>query len=432
MNHLRLLQTFLALLCSVSTLNGQDMPLGSWEQHGFSLKSRDQLQTYLAASVEDESVPGGIVIVIHQGEVVLKESFGYRHIKRQLPFELDTPFHAASLSKSIISTLVVALDADGSLDLDQPIDAYLPMASQLSMSDSQPATRMPTLRECLHHTGGFIADEEPGGRPWLEFRTQDMTLEEAVELELRMPLARQPGSKFAYSGIGYDIAGRIVEVVTGKLLEEVLQERLCQPLGMTSTTYYASSEQCEQMASFYWRWRSDGFFRRQLDDRIVSPGKYASVGGGIVTTADDLAKFMLMHRNGGRVDGKPWTKPEALLDQYRRKRPGAYYGIGFTLGPANRMAASDSESEVIENENGVLATWILHTGSSGTMFWLDRSTDTIGIIVTQQRYSSGEAIPESEKVIAKDAASWQQTLKKDWMDPILGWRPLRKDSPAAR
>lgn len=380
------------------------------ETIGMSTQSHQQLMDFLQASVEDGSVPGGIVILIHRGETVFRQSFGYRELRDRLPFEMTTPFRAASLSKSMISTLVVKLHADGVLNLDEPIDRKLPAAKLLRVGDSERLSRMPTLRECLHHTAGFTADESQGGRPWLRFRGQGITLAEAVNQEFQMPMQRQPGETFAYSGIGYDIAGRVIEVATGKLLDDALQDLLCTPLGMNRTTYHPNATAADELAGFYWRWRSDGRLRRQLDSRIVSPGQYASVGGGIVTTADDLASFMLMHRNSGVVDRNPWIDEQLLKQQYLRKRPGSFYGLGFTLGAGD------------QND---IASWILHTGSSGTMFWWDRQTDVIGIIVTQQRYSKGEDIPESNKLIAKGTDSWPTTLKKDYIDPIFGWRPLK-------
>ena len=409
--------THIALFC-LSTLlllelplRGQDSLFDDHREPVISDQDRAKLRDYLDTSVADGSVPGGVVILIHRGETVFREAFGYRHLGDHLPFELTTPFHAASLSKSIISTLAVELASEGLLDLDRPIDQDLPAAVGLRLRNSEPLDRMPTLRECLHHTAGFKADEAKGGRPWLQYRGKGMTLAEAVEKEIRIPMRRSPGEQFAYSGIGYDIAGRIIEIATGQLLEQVMQERLCVPLVMTSTTFYPSEKASSELACFYWRWRSDGTLHRQLDPRIVPYRQYASVGGGIVTTADDLAKFMLMHRNGGVVDGKTWTEKAFLKQQYLRKRPGAFYGLGFTLGTGD-------EDDI--------ATWILHTGSSGTMFWWDRQTDTIGVIVTQQRYSDGEEMPEAKKRISKDVDSWTETMKKECIDTVFGWRPLRK------
>lgn len=400
-----------AALLTVSPLFGEDSLATQWEAHGFPIESRNKLHDYLHNSVENGSVPGGVVILVHRGEVIFRESFGFRDLKYERPFELATPFHAASLSKSIISTLVVKLHSEGLLDLDEAIDLKLPAAKQLDVKGADRLARMPTIRECLHHTAGFAADESKFGRPWLQFRGQGMTLAEAVDAELKIPMARQPGERFAYSGIGYDIVGRIIEVATGQLIEDVLQTQLCKPLGMQNTTFHPEHTSAGELAGFYWRWRSDGRFRRQLDPRIVPFGEYASVGGGIVTTADDLTRFMLMHRNGGKIDQNVWTDERFLMQQYLRKRPGAFYGLGFTLG------TGDSDD---------IATWILHTGSSGTMFWWDRKTDVIGVVVTQQRYSDGEPMAESEKLIPKNSDSWPETMKKTCIDPVFGWRPLKK------
>ncbi len=389
------------------------MALQNWKKHGLSIDAREQLRSHLLESVVDGEVPGGILLIIHKNDTVFREAFGYRHIRRQLPFELTTPFRAASISKSIIATLATKLEADGLLDLDFTIDEYLTEARHLRLKSSIPIQRTPTLRECLHHTAGFLADEQSGGRPWLTLKEKGLTLEEAVNVELKLPIENQPGRKFAYSGIGYDIVGRIIEIVTGDSLEETLQVRLCKPLGMHNTTYYPDADTANQMASFYWRWRSDGTLHRQLEHRRVKHGEYVSVGGGIVTTVDDLARFLQMHRNLGIAENHRWADPTDLLQQYRRVKPGSFYGLGFTLGPAGRSVDGPAKN---------IATWISHTGSSGTLFWLDRNTDTIGVIVTQHRNSLGTKMPESERRIPIDADSWQKNMKSEFIDPVFGWR----------
>lgn len=281
-----------AVLLPVSPLFGEDSLTTQWEAHGFSIESRNKLYDCLHDSVENGSVPGGVVILVHRGDVIFRESFGFRDLKYKRPFELATPFHAASLSKSIISKLVVKLHSEGLLDLDEAMDLKLPAAKQLDVKGADQLTRMPTVRECLHHTAGFAADESQFGRPWLQFRGQGMTLAEAVDAELKIPMTRQPGERFAYSGIGYHIVGRIIEVATGRRIEDVLQTQLCKPLGMQTTTFHPEQTRTGELAGFYWRWRSDGRFRHQLDPRVVPFGEYASVGGGIVTTADDLTRFI--------------------------------------------------------------------------------------------------------------------------------------------
>lgn len=364
------------------------------------------LRDHLRNSVETGQVPGGALLLMHDGEVIFREGFGYGHIRREQPFTAGMPFRIASISKPIVATLVVKLAAEGVLDLEQSIDAYLPEMSSLRLGSGAVPQRMPVLRECLKHTAGFVSDYDPGGRPWLDLTGQGMTLKQVVQRESTKPLSRNPGEEFAYSGIGYDIAGRIVEVATGQPFHQVLKKQLLVPLGMNRTTYYPDQSTRQAMPSFYWQWRSDGKFRRRLNQTPVPEGNYVSVGGGIVSTLDDLARFLQLHQNRGLHQGKRLIPSEALDEMYLRRKPGFFYGLGFSLGP------SDDEK---------LATWIYHSGSSGTMCWLDRERGVIGVLATQHSRSEGEPMPESEKRIGEEAPTWQQVTKEEFIDPVLGW-----------
>ncbi|WP_040770694.1 serine hydrolase domain-containing protein, partial [Novipirellula maiorica] len=285
-------------------------------------QDRDMLRKHLNESVLRGEVPGGALLLVHNGETVFKDGFGFRHIKHNKPFTADTPFRVASISKPIIATLVVKLAAERRLDLDRPIDAYLHEMSDLVLESGERPATIPTLRQCLSHTAGFRSDYDDGGRPWLRLRGQGMTLADAVIEEAKIPMPIDPGSEFAYSGIGYDIAGRIIEVSTGRSLEAALQTELFEPLGMTQSTYYPDEQTAEQMADFYWLWRSDGKFRRKLTPPPIPQGNYVSVGGGIVSTLEDLSNFMQLHQNHGVHDGKPFIPRKAIEEMYRGERPG--------------------------------------------------------------------------------------------------------------
>ncbi len=395
----------LSIILAIATA-AEDLAIGDWTKHGFDSESKTRLLTHLDESVRKGDVPGGAILLLHHGEVIFREDFGYGHIRREQPFAADAPFRIASISKSIIATLAVKLSAEGKLDLDQSIDAYVPEMKSLRLRSSVFLERTPTIAECLKHTAGFISDYEDGGRPWLTQTGKGLTLAQVVALEAEMPMSRNPGEAFAYSGIGYDVVGRVIEVVTQRSLNDVLQDEICVPLGMTQTTYYPDDATQKVMPSFYWQWRSDGGFRRRLDQPKVLEGHYASVGGAIVSTVDDLARFMLLHRNAGSVDGKQIIEANALNRMYKRQKPVAYYGLGFTLGPSG--------------DDG-LASWIYHSGSSGTMLWLDRSHDVIGVIATQHSRSHGAEMLESEKNIQLNAPSWQSATKEAFIDPVLGW-----------
>ncbi|TWU19445.1 serine hydrolase domain-containing protein [Allorhodopirellula heiligendammensis] len=394
----------IVLLLLISIASGEDLVISNWTEHGLSPESRASLESHLFESVDEGNVPGGSILILHAGEVIFRKGFGYAHLRHERPFSADAPFRIASLSKSIIATLTVILDERGDLDLDSPIDRYLPSASRLRLGSGAQPERLPTIAECLKHTAGFISDYDDGGRPWLVYTGRGKSLAEVVELEIEMPMARRPGESFAYSGIGYDIVGRVIEKVCDQPLDEVLQQELCQPLGMLDTTYFPDERTRQQMPSFYWQWRSDGHFRRQLDREQIPRDEYKSVGGGIVSTLDDLARFLLLHRNRGLVGNESFVDPITLERMYWRQKPGAFYGLGFTLGPQ----ADDA-----------LPNWIFHSGSSGTMMWWDRQRDVIAIIATQHRRSAGEQKPGTPAQISLDTPSWQAMTKSQWIDPIL-------------
>lgn len=408
-----LLQSTVFLLLWTSVASGEDLAIGDWTKHGFSPESKTSLESHLGASVRAGLVPGGSLILLHQGEVIFRDGFGFAHLRDEQPFTADMQFRIASLSKSIIATLTVLLDDHGQLDLDAPIDRYLPSAKRLRLASGELPTRLPTIAECLKHTAGFACDYDEGGRPWLSLTGQDKSLEQVVELETAMPMTRSPGEAFAYSGIGYDIVGRVIEIVCNRSLNEVLQQELCQPLGMSQTTYYPDAAAVDEMPSFYWQWRSDGGFRRQLHRKPIPDGDYKSVGGGIVSTLDDLARFLLLHRNGGRVGSQLLINGRALDRIYQRQKPGAYYGLGFTLGPTGDDASAE---------------WIFHSGSSGTMMWWDRQRDVIGIMATQHTRSAGKRAAQVSPVIPLDAPSWQATTKAEQIDPIFSDADSRTDS----
>ncbi len=399
---------FVVILCcfSVATSSLPAENVAAPTEKTDFLRSPDHymLRKHLDESVLRGEVPGGAVLLMHDGKKIFKEGFGFRHIKHAKPFTAETPFHVASISKPIIATLVVKLAAERRLDLDRPIDTYLHEMSDLLLESGEAPATLPTLRQCLSHTAGFRSDYDKGGRPWLRYRHQGMTLADVVAREAKMPMPINPGEEFSYSGIGYDIAGRIIELSTGHSLEVAIQTELFEPLGMTHSTYHPDEDTAKQMADFYWLWRSDGKFRRKLNQPLIPPGNYISVGGGIVSTLDDLSKFMLLHQNYGVHDGKQFIPRDAIQEMYRGDRPGKYYGLGFML----RSAGKDG-----------LANEISHSGSSGTLMWLDRRQQNIGVLVTQHRISEGAKMPESEKRIPIDTPTWQAATKKEVLDPML-------------
>ncbi|MBI2298709.1 MAG: beta-lactamase family protein [Armatimonadetes bacterium] len=402
---------FLGLLLAVAVARGAELPRGDWAAHGFAAVDRQALADWLDAGVARGQTAGGNVLLLHRGEVISEHAFGEADREAHRPFEMTTPCVIASLSKGIIATLAMRLVEAGKLDLDAPVDRYLPDFYDLRLRSGAAPGRLPTVRELLCHTAGFTPDTAEHGRPWLRREAGGKTLAEMVARYPTWPvpgLVAEPGTRFGYSGIHYDIAGRILEIVSGQPLDALLQEQLCRPLGMTGTLYNPAPAYLARGARHYSISTKTG--RLFLTPRRPPPGPaeggsmpYVSVGGSIWSTASDLARFLLFHRSGGLVDGERLLPAERLREMYDRRPPRSSYGLGWILGPPRA-------------DGGV--KWIYHTGSSGTLHWVDWEHDVVGVILTQTSGEDGRPPSEGGPVGFSRQA-------KARIDRIFGWAGQR-------
>jgi len=174
---------------------------------------------------------------------------------------------------------------------------------------------------------------------------------------------------YAYTGLGYLVAGRIAEVVTGQEFGGLMQERLLVPVGAETATFRPSDELKARIPQAYER--KDGTLVK-LDPagRRLAAAAFPNPAGSLISTVDDVGRFLLLHRNRGQVNGKPLIAEQSLQALYRRQpatgRTG--YGLGFNVMKTN--AAGD----------GVR---IRHTGASGTLAQLDFENDVIIVLLTQ-------------------------------------------------
>ena len=164
-------------------------------------------------------------VVITTGEGTYAKGFGYANVERNVPFTPDTAADGASLAKTFTAALLLILQRDGVVDLDQPAQKYLP---ELPYADI-------TLRHLLSHSSGLpVLDYDYFDRylPADQARTTEVLLR--VIAEQRPPLASPPGTAFEYSSFGYDLAALAASRAAGKPYFELLQERIFEPLGITS------------------------------------------------------------------------------------------------------------------------------------------------------------------------------------------------------
>ena len=226
------------------------------------------LERTLPEIMTKAGVPGLSYAVLEEGKVAWVGSFGVRSTESQEPVNDDTVFAAASLSKPVFAYLVMLLTQDGTLDLDRPLEEYLgaPLGEHPNYADlaGDDRTGAITARHVLSHSVGF---------PNWRFLTDDGKLR----------LLFDPGARFNYSGEGIALLQLVVEAVTGRGLEELAQERIFGPLGMTRTSYVWQERFEDDHAVPH-----DGFERPGRLDRR----RAADAAGSMITTAGDYARFL--------------------------------------------------------------------------------------------------------------------------------------------
>jgi len=177
-------------------------------------------------------------------------------------------------------------------------------------------------------------------------------------------LASRPGTKYAYTFRGYAAVSRVIEVVTGRPVAEVMQEKLLAPLGMNETTFAPGVSLVRRLPRFATRaeGRSDDEVATQIESLRGQRGPFVNTAGALVSTPDDLQRFLQFHADKGRV-GKRQIAPASVLAKLYQKQPATKnYGLGFNL-----------------RGGGVVG----HGGATGTSASVDLKTGRILIVFTQ-------------------------------------------------
>lgn len=354
-----------------------------------------EIRSFLMQQVEAGKIAGGTVLILHRGEPVYREALGYADLESSRPFSAQDRVVIASISKPILATALFRLADAERLNLKSPVTGYLPEFSTSKLESGEGLERAPTTLELISHSGGALSFYRKGGRPWFASWTLEKTLAEVVsQYASAVPFESVPGSRYAYSGIGTDIAARVGEVASGQPRNELVSTEVTIPLGMGDTGYGEARSDKEKMPTRYLIDGESGELRKSRPRPMPKPGEYSSSGGAIVSNADDLSIWLKMVANGGRHGDAVFLSPEAI-DEFLKPSP-----LGRTTGGGFHIRRRD--------EKGGLAL-IGHSGSSGTDCWIDFENDLIGIVLTQT--GSKAAKPLHDKV-RQVALQWVDAMKE--------------------
>jgi CubicO group peptidase (beta-lactamase class C family) len=292
------------------------LPMSTASEAGFGLERLDRLHATLQAAVDKGKCSGYVTLLARHGRIADWRNYGYRDLATRAPMEKDTIVRIYSNSKLITSVGAMILFEENRLDLDAPIETYLPkLAKRKVLKGGTPASpelidavRPVTVRHLLTHTSGFIYDF--GGNDTLSrlYRKSGImdsaSLEQFVERAATLPLNHQPGAEFRY-GISTDLLGAVIEKVSGKDLETFVQDRLLRPLRMLDTSFDVAPEEMSRLARVYQRDKNGKLVEAEaVSSSFPEAGRgFPSGGGGMFSTAVDYARFAQMLLNGGELDG---------------------------------------------------------------------------------------------------------------------------------
>ena len=376
---------------------------------------------YVRAQMERQHIPGLSLAVVKDGRVVYQNAYGLADLELNVPVTADTVFQIQSVTKPFTATAIMMLVEEGKVALDDPVSKYL---------DGTPESWKPvTVRHLLNHTSGI---KDFINEPTASLRL-DVSEQEVLAATAPRPLDFTPGERYAYSNTGYHLLAMIIRKVTGKSYGDFLAERVFKPLGMRHTRVQKLSEIIPGRAAGYvWR---DG---KLANGEFVAQPVLSYGGGGILSTAADLAKWDASIRNGTLLKQSTleqmWT-PATLNDGKRSK-----YGLGWGINSSSgHRYVQHSGSHVTGfqsvvrhyRDNGV--TVIVLVNQNGKADVGEITGRIAGLFVPPRVYEPIEDKEPQVATLVKDV--YQQAsrgeLKADAFDPAF-WADLTPHLPAVR
>jgi CubicO group peptidase (beta-lactamase class C family) len=263
------------------------------------------LDAYVARAMKEFDVPGIAIAIVKDGKVVVSKGYGVRKMGDPAPVDADTLFGIASNSKAFTAAAIGMLVDEGKVKWDDPLINYLP---GLHMYDPYVAQQL-TVRDALSHRSGLGL----GAGDLLFWPNTTFTREDVVSHVRYIQPASSFRSKYAYNNLMFVVAGQIIPSVTGKPWEDFIRQRIFQPLGMTDSTITTLGfKPGDNVAWPHSRgWRLEG----PLTPIAMTRDDVWAAAAGIKSSANDLAKWMIVQLNHGKINDQQRLFSEAAQRQ---------------------------------------------------------------------------------------------------------------------
>ena len=392
---------FLFLLLA-PPLAGQGLPAGNPLTLGFSLERLARIDSVMLRYVDSGAVAGVVALIARHGQVAYSRAFGMADREAGRRMTPDALFRIASQTKAITSVAAMILVEEGRLRLGEPVSRYLPSFANATVATKTdtgvslaPVRTAITIRDLLTHTAGISYGTDSllaeryraaglgpaAGWGWYT-ADKDEPICTTMDRLGTLPFTSQPRTRWVY-GYGTDILGCVVERVSGMPLDQFFRIRIFEPLGMANSWFFPPADQGGRLATVY-AVTEQGALVRAADDPsgqghyLNGPRKNFAGGAGLVSTAEDYARFLQMLLNGGVLGGSRVLSPATVALMTTSQVADSIFGgknAGFGLGFEVLETGSAGEF----GSAGKFG-W---GGAYGTSYWVDPAEGLVAVFMMQ-------------------------------------------------
>ena len=413
----------LYLTAACASVNAYNFEKVSPEEVGYDSVKLSGADTTLIQLYEDGRIPNYVLNLYKDGKLYYSSHRGLTNLEQGQAVDGNTIFHLASMSKPMVASAGFRLVDEGKLRLEDKLSKFFPEFSEMLVAPGgnfenqfEPAKREITILDLMTHTAGFtyptfLAGFNDVSRAYEEtgvfsgFGGGGRTITEHMSILSELPLVAHPGENFNYS-VSLDVLGAVIEKVTGMSLADYLKQSIFDPLQMEDTYFELDPAKLDRTSSVF----GVGINGLGLDGKPVKPlGKlrddpdainwkigaifpatfltqkqsWYSGGGGLISSANDYARYLTMIANRGSVDGVT-----VLSNQSANMQIDSLVDLDFEM---MREAFGDAYDFITfgggfgikrEPDNPEVTDYIFWGGLFNTFFWFDPRDDSIGVFLT--------------------------------------------------
>ena len=339
MNNRKFIVAMLAIALVAACASGPERPtVTAGDNFAFT---RDYLPQLIREKMRERKVVGLSIAIVDDQDIVWAEGFGFADREKSIPATPETTYRAGSITKLFTATAAMQLAESGKLEIDQPLQLYLP---EFSIQSRFPGTRPITLRDLMTHHSGLPSDYHNGS--WGDDAADFTDLATMLGDEY---VASPPNTIESYSNLGFSLLGHVIERVSGESYADYVENRVLRPAGMQQA-YIAPNLNDEKRDS-------RGYAKKKAR---ATPTLRDLPAGGLNSSVIDLARFAQMTFADGTSDGNRILRPETLAEMWRYQDTDGTFDVHPSVGLAWRLVDSMGDAAgVMAGHNG--STLMFHS-----------------------------------------------------------------------